>query len=145
MYRWFFMCSISSWLSFGKLHFSRDLSISYKFSNWLAWSCSYYSFISWMLEVKAPFSFLILCSWDRSFFINQSCQRFVNFISLSKQQSFVFVHPFNSMPIFLLHWFQLRSYFLSSRFLILIFCSFPILLKETYHSLIFNLCIWYNH
>ena len=56
--------SIYSWLSFGKLYFSKNLSISSKLSILLAYNCSQYAVtvfcISVLSVVIPPFSFLIL-------------------------------------------------------------------------------------
>ena len=59
--------SISSWFSFGKLYFSKDLSISFKLSILLAYSCWQWSLmilcISLLSVVISLFSFLILLIW----------------------------------------------------------------------------------
>jgi hypothetical protein len=58
---------ISSWLNFGLLYISRNLSISSRFSSLLAYKCSKYSLmVLWILlvlVVMSPFSYLILLIW----------------------------------------------------------------------------------
>ena len=58
-----FKFSISSWVSFGNLCLSRNLSISPGLSNLLVQSCSYYSLIVLLMYegsiLMSPLSFLI--------------------------------------------------------------------------------------
>ena len=66
-----FIISISSWFSLGRLNFSKTLSISFRLSILLPYSCSLQSFIilciSALSFVTSPFSFLILFIWFFSF------------------------------------------------------------------------------
>ena len=54
---------ISAWLSFERLYFSKNLSVSSKLSILLAYSCLVISYVGWYFCVVcliSPFSFLIL-------------------------------------------------------------------------------------
>ena len=89
-----FSWSISSWFSFGGIYISRKLSISSRFSNLLAYNCSWYFLMFFCISVVAieifPFSFLILFIWILSFLFLVSLARGLSMLStLSKYQLLV--------------------------------------------------------
>ena len=102
-----FRFSASSSVSFGRLYFSRNVSISPRFSNVLACSCSSYFLTILCISVESvvisPLSFLILFIWVLSLFF---------FISLVKGLSILFIVSKNHLLVSLIFCIFLDSLFL---------------------------------
>ena len=78
---------------------SRNLSTLFKYWNLLPQTLCF--FISAPATVMSPFSFLTLAhSCFLYFFLDKSCQKFVNCVSLFKEPHFGFVYPFYFMFVF---------------------------------------------
>ena len=89
-----FRFSYYFWLSFGRLYVSRNLSISSRLSNLLAYCCSQY-FLTilciCLVSVVIYFSFLILFICIFSLFFGVSCEKFVNLVFLIKEPMLGFI------------------------------------------------------
>ena len=93
-----FIISISSWFSLGRLNFSKNLPISSRLSILLPYSCSYSLYNPlYFCIVCCNLSFFISNFFDfilLSFFLDESGQRFVNFVYLLKELAFSFINLF---------------------------------------------------
>ena len=106
-----FRLYISSWFCLGRLHVSRNVSISSRLSNLLVYNCSSYFLmifcISVVLVVISPFPFLILFIWVLSLFFLASLAKGLSILfTLSENQLLVLL-------IFFLFFLISFIYFLS--------------------------------
>ena len=114
-----FIVSVYFQFSLGRLHLSKNLSISSRLSILLACNCSWLSFmilcISVVLVVTSPFAFLILLVWGLCILFLMSQAKGVSiFLIFSKNQflvSFIF-------PIVILNhsWFLVQNYLLFKKY-----------------------------
>ena len=114
-----FRLSISSWFNLERMYVSRNLFISSRLSNLLAYNCLQYSFIIFCIYVLSfeifPLSFIILFIWVLSLFFLMSLARGLSI-------SLIFLEKNNSWFhwSFLLFFFGLYFiYFLSDLYYIL--------------------------
>ena len=102
----------SSWFSPGWLYICRNVSISSRLLNLVAYSLSYYS--GMILHISVIFvvtslSFLILFIWVVFFFLSESSQGFANYINYFKESPLSFII---FKYIFLLYFTQFCSNFI---------------------------------
>lgn len=113
----FFKSSVLSWLKFGRLYVSRNVQISFKFSNLLAYNSSQYLLMNFYISMVSVFVFFFsLLSFLFGLMIlllsllDEPGWRFVDFIFLKNHLLFLLIFSiFNSFIYFLfnLHYFLL--------------------------------------
>ena len=81
--------TVSSWLSPGRVYVSRNLFISSRLSNLLAYNCSWQSLM--ILCVSPLMSSLSFLAWVLSFFLGGSSYRFVIFAYLFQESALTFL------------------------------------------------------
>ena len=109
----FFIIFISSWFSLRRLNFSNNLPISSRLSILLPYSCSevyykplYFCIVYCNLSFFIYFVDLILLS----FFLDESGERFVNFVYLLKEPAFIFINLYYCFFHFFLIYFYSDLY-----------------------------------
>ena len=104
--------TVSSWLSPRRLYVSRNLFISSRLSNLLAYNCSWKSLtILWVSLLLTSLSFL---AWVLSFFLGESSYRLVIFAYLFQESALTF--------LFVSIWFISTLIFVNSFLLLTLGC-----------------------